>query len=341
MKALFIGGTGNISTPVSHLAVSRGIELYHLNRGNRNPVPGVTTLKADLTDPAQVSKVLAGHRWDVVVNWIAYTPEDIQRDFELFADTTRQYIFISSASAYQKPPVNPVITESTPLKNPVWQYSRDKIACEDLLVRLYRERDFPMTIVRPSHTYYSVIPVSLGGWEEFTVIDRIRKGMPVVVHGDGTSLWTMTHADDFAVGFLGLMNNFRAVGEAFHITSDEVLTWNQIYQQVSLAAAGRESKLVHLCSEIISDYADQNKFPSVRGTLLGDKSHSAVFDNSKIKKLVPEFQARIPFSEGIKQTIGWFDADPKRRMVKEETNRFLNGLVEIGTRDALIVNREP
>jgi nucleoside-diphosphate-sugar epimerase len=336
MKALFIGGTGNISTPVSQRAVEAGVELYHLNRGNRPPVPGVTSLVADLQNPGQVTRALSGHTWDVVVNWIAYTPDDIRRDIELFSGRTGQYIFISSASAYEKPPVNPVTTESTPLRNPYWDYSRNKIACEDLLTEAYRLKGFPMTIVRPSHTYYSVIPVSLGGWEEFTVIDRMRKGLPVVVHGDGTSLWTMTHANDFAVGFLGLMNNFRAIGEAYHITSDEVLTWNQIYQFVALAATGREARLVHLASEFIADYADKHGFPSVRGTLLGDKSNSALFDNSKIKRLVPEYQAKIPFAEGIKQTIAWFDADPKRRVVKEETNRFLDGLLkaENVTRDA-------
>ncbi|HBB93149.1 MAG TPA: NAD-dependent dehydratase, partial [Bacteroidales bacterium] len=319
MKALFIGGTGNISTPVSQLAVARGVELYHLNRGMRKPVPGVKNLTADLTRPEQVRQVLAGHVWDVVVNWIAYTPENILRDVEVFEGKTSQYIFISSASVYQKPPVNPVITESTPLRNPVWQYSRDKIACEDLLVKLYRERGFPMTIVRPSHTYYSVIPVSLGGWEEFTVVDRMRRGMPVVVHGDGTSLWTMTHADDFAVGFSGLMNNFRAIGEAFHITSDEALTWNQIYQAVALAATGKEAELVHISSDFIADYADKCGYPSVRGTLLGDKSHTALFDNTKIKLLVPDYQAKIPFAEGIRRTLEWFDAEPARRVVKEET----------------------
>jgi len=329
MKALFIGGTGNISTPVSRCAIERGVELYHLNRGNRSPVPGVINLTADLKDSAEVRKVLGGQTWDVVVNWIAYTPEDIRRDVKLFEGRTRQYIFISSASAYQKPPVNPVITESTPLRNPYWEYSRDKIACEDLLVSLFRGRGFPMTIVRPSHTYYSVIPVSLGGWEEFTVIERMRKGMPVVVHGDGTSLWTMTHADDFALGFLGLMDNFRAIGEAFHITSDEALTWNQIYQLVAIAATGHEAQLVHIPSEFIADYADRHGYPSVRGTLLGDKSHCALFDNTKIKSLVPEYQAKIPFAEGIRQTISWFDADPARRIIKEETNRFLDGLIKV------------
>jgi len=328
MKTLFIGGTGNISTPVSHRALDLGIELYHLNRGYRAPVPGVNYLTADLGNPEKVQKVLKGHRWDVVVNWIAYTPEDILRDAELFEGKTMQYIFISSASAYQMPPVNPVTTESTPLRNPYWQYSRDKIACEDLLVKMHRERGFPMTIIRPSHTYYSVIPLSLGGWEEFTIIDRMRRGLPTVVHGDGTSLWTMTHARDFAKGFTGLMNNPRAIGEAFHITSDEVLTWNQIYEAVS-RAAGVEPNLVHLPSEWIAGYADQNGFPSVRGTLLGDKSHSALFDNTKIKQFVPTYQATIPFAEGIKETIEWFDADPSRQLVKEETERFLDGLLTL------------
>jgi nucleoside-diphosphate-sugar epimerase len=326
MKALFIGGTGNISTPVSRLAVEMGIDLYHLNRGNRQPIKGVTNLTADVNDAAGAQRVLAGHQWDVVVNWIAYTPDDIKRDASLFEGSAGQYIFISSASAYQKPPVNPVTTESTPLRNPVWQYSRDKIACEDLLMEWFRSRGFPMTIVRPSHTYYSVIPVSLGGWEEFTVIDRMRKGLPVVVHGDGTSLWTMTHADDFAKGFVGLMGNQRAVGEAFHITSDEVLTWNQIYESVA-RAAGCEARLVHIPSDIIADYADQHGYPSVRGTLLGDKTHSALFDNSKIRRFVPGYLATIPFQSGIKQTIDWFDADPARKVVREATNRFLDGLI--------------
>lgn len=327
MKVLFIGGTGNISTPVSQLAIERDVDLYHLNRGNHPSIHGVTGLCADIGDRKQVKEVLANHDWDVVVNWIAYTPEDIQRDVALFEGSTRQYIFISSASAYQKPPENHIITESTPLRNPVWDYSRNKIACEDLLVKLYRERGFPMTIVRPSHTYNSVIPVSLGGWDEFTVVERMRKGLPVVVHGDGTSLWTMTHATDFAKGFIGLMNNPHATGESFHITSDEVLTWDRIYKAVAQAAGG-VADLVHIASESISDYADQHQYPSVRGTLLGDKSHSAIFDNAKIKRFVPGFQATIPFAEGIRQTIDWFDADPARKIINEQTNRFLNGLIQ-------------
>lgn len=326
MKVLFIGGTGNISTPVSQMAVARGIDLYHLNRGLRPAIPGVRQITGDLGDVAATGAALKGHRWDAVVNWIAYAPDDIGRDYAWFRENAGQYVFISSASAYRKPGNGQIITESTPLKNPVWQYSRDKIACEDLLTKLFREADFPMTIVRPSHTYYSVIPVSLGGWEEFTAVDRMRRGLPVVVHGDGTSLWTMTHARDFAAAFLGLLGNPAAIGESVHITSDEVLTWNQIYQSVAKAAGG-SAQLVHIDSQTIADYADRHGYPSVRGTLLGDKSHSAVFDNSKIKRLLPGFCATIPFHAGIRETIDWFDANPARKVVHEETNRFLDGLI--------------
>ncbi len=326
MKVLFIGGTGNISSSVSQLAIEKGIDLYHLNRGNRPSVEGVKEIISDIRNVEQTRKALANHEWDVVVNWIAFTPEDVSRDVELFEGKVGQYIFISSASVYQKPPLNLFITESTPLKNPYWQYSRDKIACEDLLTKLYRERDFPITIVRPSHTYNTVIPVTLGGWEEYTVVDRIRKGLPIVVQGDGTSLWTETHADDFAKGFVGLLGDQHAIGEAFHITSDEVLSWNQIYQSLA-NAAGFEAKIVHISSETICDYADKHNFPSETGNLLGDKSHCAIFDNSKIKRFVPDYVATIPFSSGIKRTLDWFEADPSRMIVKAETNRFLEELI--------------
>ncbi len=327
MKVLFIGGTGNISSSVSKLTVSKGIDLYHLNRGNRHTIEGVKCLIADINNREQAKKALSDHKWDAVVNWIAYTPEDILRDVDLFEGNTSQYIFISSASVYQKPPVNYIITESTPLKNPFWDYSRNKIASEDLLMALYRDRNFPSTIVRPSHTYNTVIPVTMGGWEEYTVVDRMKKGLPVVVQGDGTSLWTETHADDFAKGFIGLLGNQHAIGEAFHITSDEVLSWNQIYQTLA-HAAGCEAKIVHIPSEYICDYAEKHNFPSERGNLLGDKAHSAVFDNSKIKRFVPDYVATIPFSEGIKQTLKWFESDPSRMIIKEETNRFLDELIE-------------
>jgi nucleoside-diphosphate-sugar epimerase len=327
MKALFIGGSGNISFPVSQLALQKNIDLYHLNRGNRQELKGVNTLIADIGNSIACKKVLQDQIWDVVVNWIAFTPEDIMRDFKLFEGKTKQYIFISSASAYQKPPVNYIITESTPLENPYWDYSRNKIACEELLMKLYREKDFPVTIVRPSHTYYSVIPVTLGGWTEYTVVDRITKGMPIVVQGDGTSLWTITHATDFAKGFVGLMNNQHAIGEAFHITSDEVLSWNQIYETLA-DAAGCKAKIIHIPSDYIADFADAHNFPSVRGSLLGDKAYSAVFDNSKIKRFVPEFTATTLFSVGIKQTLKWFEADASRMLIPDETQRFLDELIE-------------
>jgi nucleoside-diphosphate-sugar epimerase len=287
----------------------------------------VKSLIADIGNTEDTRRLLTGHEWDVVVNWIAFTPEDILRDVQLFEGNTGQYIFISSASVYQKPPVNYIITESTPLKNPNWEYSRNKIACEDLLMKLYRERDFPATIVRPSHTYDTVLPVTLGGWEEYTVVDRIRKGLPIVVQGDGTSLWTETHSDDFAKGFSGLLGNQHAIGEAFHITSDEVLSWNQIYQSLA-HAAGYEAKIVHISSDRICDFADKHNFPSERGNLLGDKAYSAVFDNAKIKRFVPDYVATIPFSEGIKRTLKWFESDPSRMIIKEETNRFLDQLIE-------------
>jgi nucleoside-diphosphate-sugar epimerase len=326
MKILFIGGTGNISTPVSELAVARGVDLYHLNRGNRPAIPGVKNLVADIENSAQLKTALNGHHWDVVVDWIAFTPAQIERDISLFAKNCKQFIFISSASCYQKPPASPIITESTPLKNPHWQYSRDKITCEEILVKAFREQNFPMTIVRPSHTYYSVFPLTLGGWTEYTAVDRMKKGKPIVVQGDGTSLWTLTHAYDFAKGILGLMGLPAAIGEAFHITSDEALTWNQVYQQLA-QAAGCEAQIVHVPSKNIIDYARATAYEDQEGSLWGDKSHCALFDNSKIKRFVPDYTATIPFAQGIKQTLAWFEAEPSRMIISNETNQFLDGLI--------------
>jgi len=327
MKVLFIGGTGNISAAVSKLALEQGIDLYHLNRGNKPALDGVNNLVADIADSIAVKKILSNHIWDVVVNWVAFTPEDVISDIKTFEGKVGQYIFISSASVYQKPPVHYIISETTPLDNPFWDYARNKIACESLLMDEFARKKFPVTIVRPSHTYSTVIPVTLGGWTEYTVIDRIKKGLPVVVQGDGTSLWTLTHADDFAIGFLGLFGNNLALGEAFHITSDEVLTWNQIYQTVA-QANGFDANIVHIPSDYIADYADLHHYPSKRGSLLGDKSYSAVFDNSKIKKFVPTYKANIPFAAGIKNTLHWFESEPIRMIINEETNKFLDGLID-------------
>jgi nucleoside-diphosphate-sugar epimerase len=323
MKILFIGGTGFISTSVSRLAVAKGFQLFLLNRGLRKAeLPGVRQLTADAHQPDQVRAALGKLEFDAVVDWIAYKPEDIERDLALYRGRARQFIFISSASAYQKPPGHHVIRESTPLHNPFWQYSRDKIACEERLTRAWREEGFPATIVRPSLTYGDAnMPIALGGWGCYTLADRLKKGRPIIVHGDGSSLWVVTHAEDFARGFCGLLGNRQAVGDVFHITSDEVLTWNQIYDTIA-DALGVKANMVHIPSDFIVRAA-----PELEGPLLGDKTWSVVFDNSKIKSFVPGFQAVIPFREGIRRTLAWFDADKKRRRVDPAVNAQLDGIL--------------
>jgi len=327
MKVLFIGGTGNISGACTRMALDQGIEVFHLNRGNRDVPDGVVTIQADINDHGLIRSLLGDQVFDVVVNFVAFTVEDIDRDFELFRGKTSQYIFISSASAYQKPLLHPVITESTPLKNPFWDYSRDKIACEERLHELYRTRDFPMTIVRPSLTYDTVIPVAMGSWDDYTIVDRMKKGKPVIVHGDGTSLWTITHSSDFARGFTGLLGHQQAIGESFHITSDEILTWDQIYEDVA-AAAGVKPTLVHITSEFICRVAEKAGQEWMWGNFLGDKAVSAIFDNSKIKMYVPGFKAVIPFKQGIKQTVDWFESDPSRMTIVNETNVLMDRIIE-------------
>lgn len=324
MKVLFVGGTGFISTSVSCQAIGRGIDLYLLNRGQRRvEIPGAKLLQADISDANEVRGALADHRFDVVVDWVAYHPVDVERDLALFRGRTKQYVFISSASAYQKPPTHYVVTESTPLANPHWEYSRNKIACEERLLAEYRDHGFPVTIVRPSLTYDPQLPVALGGWGCYTFIDRLKRGKPVLVHGDGSSLWVVTHADDFARGFLGLLGNEQSIGHAFHITTDEVLTWNQIYTTIA-EAVGVEPKLVHIASEAIVRAS-----PSHYGTLLGDKTWSVVFDNTKIKTWVPGFQCKIPFREAIRRTLAQFEANESRRRVDEAVNRDLDHILEV------------
>ena len=313
MKVLFIGGTGNISVSVSKLAVARGIELYLLNRGQQGvTIEGAQTITADIRQPDQVRAALGNHRFDAVVNWIAYVEPDIERDLTLFGGRCGQYIFISSASVYQKPVTYPIITESTPLANPHWQYSRDKIACEDRLMRAYREEGFPITIVRPSHTYDKRIPIAVGNWASYQVPKRMLAGQPVIVHGDGTSLWTLTHSEDFAKAFVGLLGHPQAIGHAFNITSDFVLTWDQIYEQIG-AALGVQPHIVHIPSEFIARVD-----PASGPGLLGDKMWCAIFDNSKIKRFVPDYVATIPFHEGIRRTLAWFQTDPQRMVVAPE-----------------------
>lgn len=307
---------------MSRLCVERGFDLHLLNRGTRKvTIPRAKTILGDIAQPDSVNSVLQEHTWDVVVNWIAFTENDVERDIRLFRNKTKQYVFISSASAYQKPPSHPIITESAPLSNPFWEYSRNKIACEERLKRAHRDEAFPGTIVRPSHTYDTVIPVAIGGWTEYTIIDRMKKGRRIIVHGDGTSLWTITHAEDFAKGFVGLLGHRQAIGEAFHITSDEILTWNQIYQAVA-NAAGCEPNITHIPSDFIVKCE-----PALKGSLLGDKAVSVVFDNAKIKRFVPDFRATIPFDQGIRRTLAWFEADPARQTVRKETNEMMDRIL--------------
>lgn len=308
MKVLFIGGTGVISSGSAALAVERGIDLTLLNRGQsqRKPAAGAKILNADIRDLAAVQKVLDGQKFDVVVDFLAYTPDHVQTDLDLFAGHVSQYVFISSASAYQTPPVNLPMRESTPLDNPVWEYSRNKIACEELLLRAYRESKLPFTIVRPSHTYdpnYVPLP---GG---YTTIDRMLRGKPAIVPGDGTSLWTLTHTRDFASGLVGLLGNARAIGEAFHITSDEWLTWDAIYLALG-RAFGVQPKLMHVPSDLIAAY-DKTLGDSLRG----DKMHSAIFDNVKIKQVVPDFRTPTSFSQGAREIAAVFMANPERHRI--------------------------
>jgi len=321
LRVLFIGGSGIISAACSQLAAERGIKLSVLNRGatHLRPLPPeATVLHGDIRDHLAAREALGDLEFDAVVDWVAFTPEHVQADIELFHGRTGQYVFISSASAYQTPPARVPVTESTPLRNPFWQYSRDKIAAEDLLVEAYRQTGFPATIVRPSHTYdRTSIPFD-GKW---TALARMRAGKEVVVHGDGTSLWTLTHSADFARGFVPLLGHPRTIGDAFHITSDDVLTWNQIAEALA-AAAGVTARLVHVPSDAIAA-ADA----AWGAGLLGDKAHSMVFDNSKLRSVVPGYRAEIPFEQGAREIVGWHDEDPARQQADARLDAVMDKLV--------------
>ena len=324
MKLLFIGGTGIISTACTALAARRGLDLTLLSRGQHaSELPsGVKTLTADVND-SELLRKLERESFDVVVDWIAFTQEDIERDLRLFRGRTRQFVFISSASAYQKPQANYLITESTPLANPYWDYSRNKIACEERLMQAYRDEGFPVTIVRPSLTYgETLIPLVLNSWQQsYTAVDRMIRGQKMVVPGDGTSLWVVTHNTDFAEGLVGLLGHAQAIGEAFHITSDEVLTWDQLFRIVG-AAVGVEPQLVHIPSDFVAAC-----LPEKTGTLLGDKSVSVVFDNSKIKRFVPGYCATTSFAEGMRQSLAWFNADASRKQIDHAVNGSMDKLI--------------
>jgi len=321
MNILFIGGTGIISTACARVAIDNGLHLTVLNRGQtKRVIPSAArVLRGDIRDTKSMVRLFRDEYFDVVVNWVAYRPDHVEADLKLFRGKVGQYIFISSASAYQTPPASLPVTESTPLSNAFWQYSRDKIACENRLMDAYRQEKYPLTIVRPSHTYDCMtLPMRF----RYTVVNRMRQGKKVIVHGDGTSLWTLTHHRDFAKGFVGLLGNPSAIGEAVHVTSDEILTWNQIFQLLA-KAAGVEARLVHFPSEVLALW-----FPEWAGSLLGDKMHSMIFDNTKVKSLVPGFEATIPFEDGAREIIDWFDADPSRQAVDDEADHRMDRMVD-------------
>jgi len=327
MKLLFIGGTGIISSACADLVLARGHELFLLNRSvsRKLPVPeGATVIKADIhADEARLATILAGHRFDAVVDYIAFTVDDIERDLRLFRGKTDQFVFISSASAYQKPVQHYIITEETPLENPLWEYSRNKIACENRLMQAQREEDFPVTIVRPSHTYGPTqIPFAVSSWlQPWTVIDRMKRGQKVIVPGDGTSLWVLTWNADFARGLVGLLGNPKAIGEAFQITSDEVLSWDQIYLE-AYQALGVEPNVIHIPSDLISIY-----HPHSLGSLVGDKSNSVVFDNSKIKRFVPDYSCDVKWAEGVRRSLAWFEAHPEIQTLDQEMNNVWDRII--------------
>lgn len=337
MKVLFIGGTGTISMAITRQFLKQGTELYLLNRGNRKSeeLDQAHLICADINDEEDVKEKLAGMKFDVVADFIAFLPQQVERDYRLFAGKTKQYMFISSASAYQKPLSDYRITESTPLSNPYWEYSQNKIACEDYLMQQYRQTGFPVTIIRPSHTYDErSIPLGVhgknGSWQ---VAQRMLQGKPVIIHGDGTSLWTMTHNSDFAKGFIGLMGNLHAIGEAVQITSDESLTWNQIYQAIA-DALGVNLKPYYVPSDFLAKCGDYD----FMGGLIGDKANSVVFDNSKLKRLVPSFCATKRYDEGIKEVVSYILEHPQLQKEDQEFDLWCDKIIAAMEEAAKLMN---
>ena len=326
MRILMIGGTGTISMAITRLLSTQKHELYLLNRGNRNgQIPeGVNVIQVDINDEISVIEKLGDKTFDAVCEFIGFVPEQIERDWRLFKDRTKQYIYISSASAYHKPVRNYIINEGTSLANPYWEYSRNKIACEDLLMKLYRENGFPVTLVRPSHTYDErSVPLGVhgkkGSWQ---VIKRMMEGKTVIIHGDGTSLWTMTHNSDFAKGYVQLIGNPHAVGEAFQITNDESLTWNQIYETIA-SVLGVRLYACHVSSEFLAAVSDYD----YTGSLIGDKACSVVFDNSKIKSIAPEFKPSVRFEEGVRMAVENIMAHPELQVEDLEFDAWCDKVI--------------
>ena len=330
MKALFIGGTGTISTAiVKRLSEELGWEVWLLNRGNRpEAVPAAAhTIIADINDEQDVLRKLGDMTFDCVCEFIGFTPDQVERDYRLFKGRTRQYIYTSSASAYHKPAASYIITEGTTLANPYWQYSRNKIACEEFLMEKYRTEGFPITIVRPSHTYDErSVPVGVhgkkGSWQ---VIQRMRQGKPVIIQGDGTSLWTLTFNRDFAIGYTGLMGNRHAIGEAFQITGDEALTWNQIYATIA-DALGVELNAYHVSSDYLAAVGDKLGY-DFTGSLIGDKAVSVVFDNSKLKRAVPDMRTTVRFDQGARIALDYVLSHPERQVEDPEFDAWCDRVI--------------
>lgn len=326
MKVLFVGGTGIISSGAAALAVEKGYQLWLLNRGTRlEHIPdGAKSLIADYRNEEETTQALGDHRFDAVIDFITYVPEQMEQAIRTFSGRTEQYIFISSASAYEKPLKHYLLTEETPLYNDYWPYANNKILCEKKL-RQAIEAGFPGVIVRPSLTYsdFNMLTALNSRKHPYTLLDRMLKGKKIVVHGDGLSLWVITHTSDFAKGIVGLLGNPASIGEAFHITSDEVLTWDEIYRAIG-RALGVEAKLVHIASDFIGAYN-----PIYRASLLGDHANSVVFDNSKIKRFVPDFHCTLPFAEGAKQCVAWFDVHPEKKTIEHEWNNEMDQLIDL------------
>lgn len=328
MRILIIGGTGTISSAITRQLAASGQDLWLLNRGTRKQeVPaGVKQIVADISNEEEVERLLGDMQFDAVCEFIGFVPEQVERDIRLFKGRTRQYVYISSASAYNKPASNHVINEGTTLANPYWEYSRNKIACEELLMKEYRENAFPVTIVRPSHTYCErSVPVSVhgpkGSWQ---VLKRMIDGKPVVVQGDGSSLWTLTWNEDFARGFIGLLGNPKAIGEAFQIMSDESLTWNQVYKCVA-DALGVAFHPYYVSSEFLAAVAPKEY--DFTGNLLGDKSVTVVFDCSKLKRVVPGFQATTRFHEGVRRCVAYLLSHPELQVEDEEFDAWCDQVI--------------
>ena len=327
MKVCFIGGTGTISSAITRALVNKGEEVWLINRGkSSSEFDGkVHQIIADVSDEADVAAKLEGMSFDVVCDFIGFVPAQVERDYRLFAGKTKQYMYISSASAYNKLPSDYVITEGTTLSNPYWEYSRNKIACEEFLMKKYREEGFPITIIRPSHTYNEKsVPMGVHGRNgSYQVLKRMLEGKPVIIHGDGTSLWTITFNEDFAKGFIGLMGNPMAIGEAFQITCDETHTWNQIYEAVA-KALGVSLKPYYVSSRFLADCSDFD----FEGGLIGDKSNSVVFDNSKLKRAVPGLNMNIRMEEGIKRTVDYVLSHPECQTEDPEFDEWCDKLIE-------------